>query len=74
MFATGCIDASVGEHQSLDWPASDNVGVDDFLDVRGRDAAVPDGIRINDEVGAVLTLVQTPGLVGSDFPLQSSLL
>ena len=49
------------------------MGIDNFVNIRQRHAAVPDCIRINHQVGAVLALVKAARLVGAHFSLQPSL-
>jgi hypothetical protein len=70
----GCrIKAFVGQHQALDWFAADYVRVDDLVYVSLGDVSVPDGIGINNEIWAVLALVETARLVGPHYALEASL-
>ena len=56
---TACgVQTLVLQHQALNWPPADNVGVHDLIHVGQSDSAVPDRLRIDHEVGAVLALVQ----------------
>jgi hypothetical protein len=45
----------------------------DFLNIRDRNEAVPHLLRINDDRGPVLALIQAAGLARSHLPLQSML-
>ena len=47
---------------------------DDFLDVASMNVAVPDGFGIDDDDGAVFTLVETAGFVGTDVVLETGFL
>lgn len=60
------VEAFVGEAEALDWSAADEVLIDDFGGVFGADVAVPDGLRVNDDGGAVFALVEATGLVDAD--------
>ncbi len=44
---------------------------DDLLDVFEVDEAVPDCLRIDDDDGTVLALVEAAGLVGADMVLEA---
>jgi len=46
---------------------------DDFLDVGGGYAAVPDGVGIHDKIRTVLALVEAAGLIRANFVLQAAL-
>jgi hypothetical protein len=72
MFAAGRVETTLGEPKARDGPVFDNVGLDDFLDIRQSDAAVPHGFGIDHDGGTVLTLVEAPGPVGSDGCLNAS--
>jgi hypothetical protein len=60
------VEAFAGEAEALDWSAADEVLIDDFGGVFGADVAVPDGLRVNDDRGAVFALVEATGLVDAD--------
>jgi hypothetical protein len=49
------------------------VGFDDLVDVSLGDVSIPHGLGIDDEVRAVLALIETAGLVGSYFAFESAL-
>jgi hypothetical protein len=68
----GCVEALVGQNQTLDRPAVDNVRFNDLFDVGGRDATIPGAIRIDDHRWAVLALIETPGHVGTHAFLESA--
>ncbi len=63
------IEAVIAQSQPLDWLSADDVRIDDLVHVGFSDMAVPDCIRINDNVRAVLALIQTAGLIGSHSTL-----
>jgi hypothetical protein len=44
-----------------------------FIHVGQRDASVPYCVGIYDYIGSVLTLIETSGLISSDFSLQATL-
>jgi len=73
VFARRCVQARIGQHQTLDGFAADDVRVDDFVDVGFGDVAIPDSIGINNQVRAVLALIEAAGLVGADFALEAAL-
>ena len=66
MFASWSVEAGIGNTEAFYWEASEDVGVDDFVDVGFGDVSVPDGVGIDDDVGAVLALIKASGLVGTD--------
>jgi hypothetical protein len=65
------IDAGVGEAEAFDGAAVDEVFLDDFFRIVGLGKAVPDGIGIDDEDGAVLALVEAAGFVDADAVLEA---
>ena len=73
MFACCRVEAIVGQHQALDWLASYDVRLDDFVDIGLGDLSIPDGFRIHHDVRAMFALIQTAGLVGSYFALEAAL-
>ena len=60
------IEAGVGQAEAFYRTAVEEVLGDDFLDVFDVDEAVPDGLGIDHDDGAVLTLIEATGLVGSN--------
>jgi len=72
MFTDGRIQAFFRKHQARDGFPANNVRLDDFVDVSLGDVSVPDGIGIDHEIRAVLTLVETARLVGSHFTLEAA--
>jgi hypothetical protein len=60
------VQAGVGDAEAFDWASGDEVLGDDFVGVFGINAAIPDGIGVDDHGGAVLALVKAAGLVDSD--------
>lgn len=73
MFTRRCIQAAFGQPQAFYWLAADYVGVDDFFDVGLGYVSVPDGLGIDHEVRAVLALIQTSRLIGTDFAFEAAL-
>jgi hypothetical protein len=59
------IDAGVGEAEALDGAAVDQVLFDDLGGVLRLHRAVPDGLGVDNESGAVLALVKAKRLVDS---------
>src|ERR1700738_1045118 len=53
--------------------AAHDVGFDDFVHVCLRDVSAPDGVRVDDQVRAMLTLIEASSLVSAHFALQAAL-
>jgi hypothetical protein len=53
--------------------AAHDVGFDDFVHVSLRDVSVPDGVRVDDQVRAMLALIEASSLVSAHFALQAAL-
>jgi len=53
--------------------AAHDVGFDDFVHVCLGDVSIPDGVRVNDQVRAVLALIEAPSLVSPHLPFQAAL-
>ena len=68
------VEAGIGQPKPLYGAAVEEVPGDDLLDVLDVDKAIPDGLRIDHDDGAVLALVEAGGLVGPDMVLQSGFL
>jgi hypothetical protein len=68
------VEAGVSEHEPLDGAAVEEVFVDDLLHIFYIDRAVPDGVGIDHDDGAVFTVVEATKLVGPDFALQTGVL
>jgi hypothetical protein len=60
------IDAFVGKLQALDRASGNQVLLNNFGGVCGLDAAVPDRLRVDNDGGAVLALVQAERFVDAD--------
>jgi hypothetical protein len=60
------VDAGVGKAEALDGATMDEVLLNDLFGVAGFGEAVPDGVGIDDEDGAVLALVEAAGFVDAD--------
>jgi hypothetical protein len=66
------IQAGVRQPKALDRFAADDVGFNDFIDIGFGDKSVPDGIGINHQIRAVLTLVETASLIGTHFAFKAA--
>ena len=60
------VQAGVGDAKALDGAAGDEVFGDDFFCVFGFDSAVPDGVRVDDNGGTVLALIEAARFVDAD--------
>jgi hypothetical protein len=65
------VQAGVGEAQAVDMATRDEVLLDDLGGIFGLDVAVPDGVGVNDDYGAVFALVETASFVDADFGFES---
>ena len=66
MRADGGVEAVVGDDEALDGTAGDEVLADYFRHVFNGDTAVPDGLGVYDDGGAMFALVEASGLIGAD--------
>jgi hypothetical protein len=60
------VEALFVDAQAFDRAAADQVLGDDGIGVFRADIAVPDRVRVNDDRGTVLALIETAGLVDAD--------
>jgi hypothetical protein len=60
------VEAGVGKAETLDGAAMEKMFGDDLVDVADVYEAVPDGLGIDHDDGAVLALIEATGLVGSN--------
>jgi hypothetical protein len=67
------VEAVIGRNQALDGLATENVGIDDFIYVGRSHTSIPDRVGIDDNIWAMLTLVEASGFVGAHSMLQSAL-
>lgn len=65
MRAFGVVEAVIGDQEVGQDLAAENGALDDALDVGDLHTAVPDTLRIDDEGGAVLALVEASGVIGA---------
>jgi hypothetical protein len=72
VFAGSRVQAPVSQLQALYWFAADYVGLDDFVDVGLGNVSVPDGVRIDHQIRAVLALIETARLVGPHFAFKAA--
>lgn len=68
------VETGVGEAQALNGTAVEEMFGDDFFDVFDVDEAVPDGLGIDHDDGAVFALVEAAGFVGPDVVFEASFL
>jgi|SRR6516165_7284484 len=68
------VEAGVGKAEALDGTVVEKVLGDDLVDIFEVDEAVPDGLGIDCDDGAVLALVEAPGFVGADVVLEAGFL
>lgn len=71
MFAGSGIDAPVGQTQSLDRTARQQMRGNNFVHIGFSDVPVPDGFRVDDHGWPMFTLVKASGLVDADAPLKA---
>jgi hypothetical protein len=62
----GCIAAGIGQRKFRNRLSSHDMGVDDLVDVFQRDPAVPYCVRVRDDRGTMLALLQTSRLIGAN--------
>lgn len=69
---TGCrVEAAVRQNKSLYGTTSDQMGGNDLIDIRFRDIAIPDSLRIYDHGWPMFALVQTAGLIDANATLET---
>jgi hypothetical protein len=64
------VKAGIGQDQSLHWLSTYDVGFDNLIHIGRRDSAIPDRVRVHDQIRTMLALIQTAGLVGAYLPLE----
>jgi hypothetical protein len=69
-----CVEALFGDAETVYRAASDEVIPNNGFGVLGADIAVPDGLRVDDDHGAVLALVEATGLVDAHAAGKASFL
>lgn len=72
MSAGWCIDTGIGKNQSFNRFTAEDMAIDDFLNIGSCHASIPHSVRIDHHIGAVLALVETSGLIGTNSMLQSA--
>ena len=73
MLTTRGIQAGVGQAEPFHRSAANNVRLNNLLDIRLGHSAIPYRIWINNDVGAVLALIETSSLIGANLALQPAL-
>jgi hypothetical protein len=66
------VEAGIWQAQPFDGTAVEEMLGDDLLDVFDVDEAVPDGLGIDHDDGAMLALVEAAGFVGPDMVFEAS--
>jgi hypothetical protein len=65
LFLVSGVEDGVGNDQARYGCATDDVGVDDFVDILGLNAPVPDSFWVDHDRGTQFTLVEAAGFIGS---------
>lgn len=73
MWAFLGIQAGIRDNQTLYRLVTDDVRLDDLIDIGCGDAAIPHRIGIDDDVRAMLALIQAAGFIGADCTVDASL-
>lgn len=73
MFAGCGVQAGICQAEALDRFAAEDVGFDNLVDVGLGDVPIPDRVRVDDDVGTVLALIEAAGLIGAYFALETAL-
>lgn len=68
------VKTGAGKPKALHGTAMNEVLGDDFIKIFKMDEAIPDGLGVDHDDGAVLALVEAGGLVGADLMLESGVL
>jgi hypothetical protein len=66
VFTPGSIDAGIRQGEFRDRLSSDDVRINDLVDVLQRDPAVPYGVWVHHYRRAMFALLQTSRLIGAD--------
>jgi len=73
MFALRSVQAGIRKPQTFHGLASDDVRFDDLIDIRLGNVSVPDSLRVDDEIRAMLALIETSGLIGTYLAFKAAL-
>ena len=73
-FLLRVVQDGIGDDQALDGTSADNVRIDNFIDVRGSNAAIPNAVRIYDHRGTNLALIEASRFVGAHFAVGNAAL
>src|SRR5512143_760117 len=66
------IEARVRRYQPLDGFSTNDVRIENLVDIFRGDVSIPNRLRINNDIRAVLALVEASGLIGADLSLQAA--
>jgi hypothetical protein len=72
MFAGFRVDASIGQHQSLYGATCNQVRSNNLSHICRANVPIPDRFGIDHNGRPMFTLIQAPGLINADRPLQAS--
>ena len=67
------VQTRIRNQQALDRLVADDVRFDDGIHIGFSNAAVPNSIGIDHDIGAVLTLIKAARLIRADLTFQSAL-
>lgn len=70
MLTTSGVEAMICSHQPLDRFSANDVGFDDFVNIVGCYASIPDRVWIDHNVGTMFALIETTGLIRPHFPFK----
>lgn len=73
VLAGSCVETGIGDQQPRHRLPANDVGLDDLVNVGCGHPAIPNRLRIDDEVRTVLALVQASRLVRADLALETPL-
>ncbi len=72
MYARRGIEARVSYSQTFYWLAANDMRVENFVHIGGRDVSIPNCFGIDHDIGTMLALVEAAGVVGANSSLQTA--
>jgi hypothetical protein len=73
VLTNGSIYAGISQSEALNWLATDNVAVNDFVHICRCDATIPDRVRVDHNIRPVFALIEAARLIRPYSSLQSAL-
>ncbi len=73
MLAGFRVQACICNAKPFDRTSSDDVFIDNLIDVCVGDMSVPNRLRIHNDGRSVFTLIEAAGLIGTDFSFEAAL-